>query len=427
VLLVAGVLLSLGPSPAFNGQPLFENPIFGWLSAILPGFAQLRASARFAVIAQLSLSVLAAFGVAAWLERRQATATEAAVTSALAAALIFVEGLALPVSVFAFSPYQRPGDRSSAYWLSQHPGGAVLELPLDGWGAIDYSMVYQHRTLVHGHPIVSGVSRFNPPLAAMLGDPDSPLVDPALAGEAVAFLRVFGVRYVVVHPVWFRSRSFGEATRDAYVAASGVAPRHFGESTIIDLGEPGAGAGPGAGASVGTGAVAGTSAADGGAAASARAGDRPARAVDTQVEELPVAAMQVTATSGQVERMVDGDAASRWLTGQPQRGDERIDIALSAPRPVTGLRLQLMGRSLNDYPRGLTVSVSVDGTTYVDVRRGSVFAALGAGLRQDAVAPTIDLRWPAVAARFVRLQQTGRTGRRWFWSVHELRLLTATP
>jgi hypothetical protein len=144
------------------------------------------------------------------------------------------------------------------------------------------------------------------------------------------------------------------------------------------------------------------------------------------VAELPVTAMQLTATSGQVERMVDGDAASRWLTGQPQRGDERIDIALSAPHVVTGLRLQLMGRSLNDYPRGLTVSVSVDGTTFVEVRRGSVFPALGAGLRQDPVAPTIELRWPAVAARFVRLQQTGRTGRRWFWSVHELRLLTPT-
>jgi hypothetical protein len=428
VLLVVGVLLSLGPSPAFNGRPLFENPIFGWLSAILPGFAQLRASARFAVIAQLALSVLAAIGVAAWLERRRTSATEAAVTSAVAAALIFVEGLALPVSVFAFSPYQRAGDRSTFYWLSQHPGGAVLELPLDGWGPIDYSMVYQHRTLVHGHPIVSGVSRFNPPLAAMLGDPDSPLVDPALADEAVAFLRVFGVRYVVVHPVWFRSRSFGEATRDAYVAASGASPRHFGESTIIDLGEPNVAASAGAAtatdgrASVGPGS--GGPAAAGGVAAGAAAGERAGSAGDARVEELPVASMQVTATSGQVERMLDGDTASRWLTGQPQRGDERIDIALSAPRVVTGLRLQLMGRSLNDYPRGLTVSVSADGTTYVEVRRGSVFAALGAGLRQDAVAPTIDLRWPPVAARFVRLQQTGRTGRRWFWSVHELRLLT---
>jgi hypothetical protein len=159
-------------------------------------------------------------------------------------------------------------------------------------------------------------------------------------------------------------------------------------------------------------------------AAGAAAGERAGSAGDARVEELPVASMQVTATSGQVERMLDGDTASRWLTGQPQRGDERIDIALSAPRVVTGLRLQLMGRSLNDYPRGLTVSVSADGRTYVEVRRGSVFAAFGAGLRQDAVAPTIDLRWPPVAARFVRLQQTGRTGRRWFWSVHELRLLT---
>jgi hypothetical protein len=383
-----GLVLAFGPTPAYNGRPLGTNPLFTWLSAAVPGFAQLRTSGRFAVIAQLALSVLAAYGVAAWLARRRASSNEATATALVAGGLIFLEGLAPPTNLLDFSPYIRSGDRQTVEWLAQHPGGAVLELPLDGWGPIDYSMVYQHRTLVHHHPTVAGVSRYNPPLQGMLADPDSPLVAVDRVPEGVAFLRALGVRYVVVHPSWFRNRNLGEAMREAYTQASGRPSRSFGESTLLDLG--------------------------------AVAGGPPSDALP----EMPTSAMRVTATSGNVERMLDGDPATRWLTGRPQNGSERIDIALQSSVLVSGVRLQIQGRSLNDYPRALTVSVSSDGAHFAEVFAGSVFPALGAALLLDPLSPAIDVRWAAAPAQFVRLQQTGRTGRRWFWSVHELRLLT---
>ena len=191
-----------------------------------------------------------------------------------------------------------------------------------------------------------------------------------------------------MHPSLFRNRGLGEATREAYTQASGRAAQRFGESSIVDLGEV----------------------ADGSRREDAR--------------EMPPATTRVTASSGAIERMLDGDPATRWLTGRPQNGSERIDIAMASSASVSGLRLQIEGRSLNDYPRALSVSVSSDGEHFAEVFAGSVFPALGAALRLDPVSPAIDVRWAATPAQFVRVQQTGRTGRRWFWSVHELRLLT---
>lgn len=385
-LALVGITLSLGQAPAYDGRVLFQNPLFGWLGQYVPGFAQLRTSARFVVVAQLALSVLAAKGLAVWLTARQARRITAGVTAAVLAALIFLEGLAVPVDVKAFSPYQASGDRGTYYWLARHPGDAMIELPLDGWGHTHYTIVYQLRTLLHLHPIVNGLSRYSPPLSDMLADPESPLVAPDRIGEGVAFLRGLGVRYVVLHRTWYARRAVGEAIRDALVSASGRPAEDFGDNSIIDLGP----------------------------VASPRA---------LPLHDLPASAMRISATRGNVQHMVDGDPATRWLNERPQSGADQIDIALVAPAAVSGVRLQLMGRSLHDYPRGLEVAVSKDGERFVTVFAGSVVPALGTALRLDPVAPSITISWPPTPAAFVRLHQTGGTSR-WYWSVHELRLLT---
>jgi hypothetical protein len=171
-----------------SGRVLMHDPLFAWLDQ-LPGFAKLRAAARFAVIAQLALSVLAALGVAAWLHRRRASPREAGVTAGLLAALVFVEGLGVPLDLQPFSPYVAPGDRQACFWLARHPGGAVLDLPFEGWSDARYDIYYQYRTLLHGHPIVNGIGRWRPPLLGMLGDPDSPLYNASRARETTTLLR----------------------------------------------------------------------------------------------------------------------------------------------------------------------------------------------------------------------------------------------
>ena len=391
-LTVLGVVLSLGPTPMAGGRVLWHNPVFPFLSTHVPGFAQLRVPARFVVVAQLALSALAALGVASWLAFRRASSRESAITGLVLASLVFVEGLGAPISVQAFSPYEAAGDRFAYQWLSEAPEGAVIELPLDGWGHRHYSLLYHYRTLLHGHAIVNGLGRFTPPLPAMLADPDSPLVAPERIGESVTFLRALGVRYVVIHRNWYLRPELSESIREALMSSAGGAGRDFGDSTIVDLGEV---TSPGIDA--------------------AGDGDLPV--------EIPPATMAISASRGDVTRMVDGDPATRWLTGRPQGGNEWIDVGLRSALLISGARLQLMGRSLNDYPRRLEVLTSLDGEHFEPVFSGSVLPALGRALRLNPTAPVMELRWPAAAARIVRLRQTGISFR-WYWSMHELRLLT---
>ena len=122
--------------------------------------------------------------------------------------------------------------------------------------------------------------------------------------------------------------------------------------------------------------------------------------------------------------MVDGDPRTRWLSGRPQDGTEWIEVSLASTLPVTGVRMLLTGRSLHDYPRTLAVDVwSSDGRVETVVA-SSVLPQLGAGLRAAPARPAIELRWPPRRVRMLRLRQTGHSAR-WYWSVHELDVLSA--
>jgi hypothetical protein len=378
-------VLSLGSEPTYNGRVLFHNPVYAWLHGHVPGFAQLRTPARFVIVSQLALSVVAAAGVAVWLDWRRPQRGEHIVTAAVLSALVFLEGLGAPVPVQAFSPYRVSGDRPAYHWLKQQPAGPMLELPLDGWGHTHYSMIYQYRTLLHGHPIVNGIGRFTPPLPAMLADPESPLVTADRSSEAVAFLRHLGVRYVFVHRTWYARRDLGEAMDRAIAAVDNLKVMRFGDTTAVDLG--------------------------------------PVFSPPALAErELPPATMNLSASRGDVTRLVDRNPATRWLTGRPQNGLDYVEVRLPRRFQVIGARLQLLGRSLNDYPRGLEVSVSRDGDQYQTVFAGSVLPALAFGLRRAPRSPTIDLRWPGAETQVVRLHQRGGCSR-WYWSIHELRIL----
>lgn len=239
---------------------------------------------------------------------------------------------------------------------------------------------------MHGHPAVGGVSRYQPPLPGMLAHPEFPLTVPERIPEAIPFLRALGVRYVVVHERLYAERALGAAIRAAFIRAPGSATVDFVDASLIDVGE------------------------------------EPAGAPAEPSREVATSAMQVSATSGDVRRMLDGDPDTYWLTDQPQTPADRIDIALTGPEMLTGVRLH-MGSSISEYPRHLEILVSEDEDgPFRTAFSGSALPALGAALRREPLGPVIEIRWPAQIARHVRLQQTGRSPR-WRWVVHELRLL----
>jgi glucosylceramidase len=118
---------------------------------------------------------------------------------------------------------------------------------------------------------------------------------------------------------------------------------------------------------------------------------------------------------------IDDDAVTRWSTGAAQHPGQTLTVDLGTPRDVGRVALDTgalteaavdwgPGQPSGDYPRGLLVSTSTDGTTWSEP-----VSATGSGQ-----ITTVDL--PAGPARYVRLEQTGSSGS--WWSVADLRLYT---
>jgi glucosylceramidase len=104
---------------------------------------------------------------------------------------------------------------------------------------------------------------------------------------------------------------------------------------------------------------------------------------------------------------VDGDASTRWTSGQAQQPGQRLQVDLG--RPTTFRRVAIdSGGNLGDYARGWELAVSADGVAWRTV-------ATGTGTGQLT---TADL--PRTRARYLRLTTTAAAGN--WWSVADLRL-----
>jgi hypothetical protein len=121
-------------------------------------------------------------------------------------------------------------------------------------------------------------------------------------------------------------------------------------------------------------------------------------------------------------RLLDNDRRTRWYSGKPQSGDEWIQVTLDRTRLVTHVRLEMERRSFGDYPRHLLVEASDDGRTFTRVHDDGALASLAATVVSRPQQPDIDIPIAPTAARVLRIRQTGRTPRMWFWAVHEVRV-----
>jgi hypothetical protein len=147
-------VFSFGPEPAFLGHPFWYKAPYAWLME-LPGFSSVRAPARFAMLAELCLSVAVAAAlvrIRQYLPRRFATGLAiAALVGAIADGWIL--GLPLP---------NLPPRIAALESVQQ---GAVVELPLGFPG--DIAALY--RSIYHHRPTVNGYSGFAPVHYLVLG------------------------------------------------------------------------------------------------------------------------------------------------------------------------------------------------------------------------------------------------------------------
>jgi glucosylceramidase len=108
---------------------------------------------------------------------------------------------------------------------------------------------------------------------------------------------------------------------------------------------------------------------------------------------------------------VDDDASTRHSTGTGQAPGQYLHVDFGRPEPVREIVFDT-GVNLSDDPRGYTVSVSSDGTSW------STAIATGTGTGQVTVVPL-----SGAPVRFVRMTLTGSSGN--WWSVADIRAYVA--
>lgn len=188
--LVSSLILSLGPDSG-------DVSLYGLLSSVFPGFAQLRSPFRFAVFFQMAVALLAAVGIGRlWAAMRERAVWQRALV------LVVATGSAievLPTNV-ALAPV--PSTEARPRWLEwvetrTRPDDVLVFLPFpEGRNSRDYLettewMFWQTR---HGRPMVNGYSGFFPKpflelKATLQGFPSD---------RSMEALAASGVRYCVI-------------------------------------------------------------------------------------------------------------------------------------------------------------------------------------------------------------------------------------
>ena len=113
---------------------------------------------------------------------------------------------------------------------------------------------------------------------------------------------------------------------------------------------------------------------------------------------------------------IDGQAATRWSSGESQAPGMWFQLDLGRTETVTQIVLDSSG-SPGDYPRGFKIEASTNGETWQPVARCPDATAA----QQDGVVTVVI---PPTALRYVKITQTGPEGSAGglWWSIHELGL-----
>lgn len=118
----------------------------------------------------------------------------------------------------------------------------------------------------------------------------------------------------------------------------------------------------------------------------------------------------VNAANAPPANAADGNALTRWSTGQPQANGQWFQVDLGTAQPFNRI---VMNAAANEFPRGYEVYVSNDGISW-----GSAIAA-GAGGSQSTT-----VSFPPQVARYLRVVQTGNAGES--WSLTEIEIYTGS-
>lgn len=358
-------VLTLGPVPSLVGQPLVDRGPYALLM-FLPGFNLLRVPARFWMMAILCLAVAGAVIF------DRLTRARGQMRNGLVALISIV---ALCDGWMAAMPLVKPPPASQAVHCAGAGRGPLLELPL---GDTEADVAAMYRQMNHGRPVLNGYSGYLPPhysalrVGIELRDPDV-LTLVAAPGEVDVLVHDDRDRggelnaYVRAHP---GAQHLCTHDRQSLYRISGAAP-----------------------------------------AAVTAAGGMP----------VQLARIRANVNDTDVHRMVDHDRTTRWHSG-PQSENTIVDFDLGVVRTVVGVDV-LLGPFADDFPRGLVIELSEDGTNWRQVWQGRSAALAYTAALDAPLDIAMKYRFPPGDARRVRMRQT-MNDPVYYWSIAEVRVLS---
>jgi F5/8 type C domain len=354
-------LMCFGPRPRFLGEPFMYRAPYSWLMA-LPGYDAVRVPARFAMLAGLCLSVVAAMSFVR-LTRRARWFIRAPLAAMVVAGVLvdsWIGEMPLPKVPFRLQALESLPERT-----------VVMELPLGGTSE-DVAAMY--RAMYHRGQLVNGYSGFFPRSYDVLRR-GLELHDPRIFDALAASGRVV---------VAVDALQDGDSRWSKQLAAR--------PGTVI-LGEE-----------------------SGRRLYSLTGGTLPPE-IDPAAQRLSVQSATANVENPRLALAFDGDPTTRW-DGGAQRGVEVLTIDLGSVRTVDGLTMTL-GAHLSDFPRLLAIETSEDGTVWSKQWQGStVVHAFVAAVRHPADVP-MAFALSHVPARLIRLRQLGQDPV-FYWTIFEL-------
>jgi hypothetical protein len=234
---ILAIWLSLGPAPSAGDARVSGLGIYSALYNYVPGFDGVRVPARYAMVAGLFLAVLAGYGVAV-LVRLKANTTSAAnvasgvpvrrslgeggsrtVATAVIAALVLVEGAAIPMEMNRAWAQNEAMPPSRIYPAPEAPAvyARVAALPAGSvitafpFGDAAWEIRYVYYAAAHWQPITNGYSgSFPPDYSARVARLRDVTVNPELAWQSLMDSKS---THVVLHPGAFATPANAESVR----------------------------------------------------------------------------------------------------------------------------------------------------------------------------------------------------------------------
>lgn len=370
-LCLLGVLMTFGP----KGPYLL-------LYDYMPGFKALRVASRFDIMVMFGLAVLAGFGFKALTARMKPSRRTA--SAAVLSVLILAEFISIPIQ---YLPVSVKGDITEVYrWLAANRKPDVLAelpFPLYDMGTAAEEAVRMYFSIYHWFPLVNGYSGYFPPLYVELCRrweilPLEQLIDD---------FQAIGVRYVIVH---FDEIAEGERPffGERFEAQLGDLKliRQFGDDYLFEV-------------------------------IPRPARSRPMATLDGLIR-LPRDGWKASANvaGGLAGAAIDGDVRTRWATGDAQREGNIFELDLGRPTLFRCLTLRF-GPSAVDFPRGYSVEISDDGSSWTEVaREETVILPIKAFAEPKDL--SLNIRIEPATARYVRVTNLGQD-RKFYWSIYE--------